>query len=189
MDNVLESLERLKNAPSFMGGTTEYQSCTDSKTLLMQDYEIVKQALKRLESIDNANPSEALKCLGLLGDFEWRKKSFKEAFPDLFGTIEQALLKAQENARSEEILQKYYQEGITLDSVRALKQERDNYKKVLEILKEKRVDLPYLRCCIEDNQTVYRYNEYIRDKTMDYDHEEELTEEDFETLKEVLDNE
>lgn len=46
-----------------------------------------------------------------------------------------SLLKEQ-NARSEEILQKYYQDGITLDSVRALKQERDNYKKALEILNE-----------------------------------------------------
>ena len=58
--------------------------------------------------------------------------------------------------------------------------------KALEIIKEKRVDLPYLRCCIEDNQSVYRYNEYIRNKTMDYDHEEELTEEEFNLLKEVL---
>lgn len=58
--------------------------------------------------------------------------------------------------------------------------------KALEIIKEKRVDLPYLRCCIEDNQSVERYNEYIRNKTMDYDHEQELTEEEFNILKEVL---
>lgn len=58
--------------------------------------------------------------------------------------------------------------------------------KALEIIKEKRVDLPYLRCCIEDNQSFERYNEYINSKTMDYDHEEELTEEEFNLLKEVL---
>lgn len=59
----------------------------------------------------------------------------------------------------------------------------EEIEKVLEILKEKRVDLPYLRCCFEDNQNVERYNEYIRNKTMDYDHEEELTLEEFELLK------
>ena len=35
----------------------------------------------------------------------------------------------KENARNEEILQKYYQEGITLDSVRALKQENAELRK------------------------------------------------------------
>jgi len=59
-------------------------------------------------------------------------------------------------------------------------------EKVLEIIKEKRVDLSYLRCCFEDNQSVERYNEYIRNKTMVYDHEEELTQEEFELLKRYL---
>lgn len=58
--------------------------------------------------------------------------------------------------------------------------------KALEIIKEKRVDLLYLRCCIEDNQSVERYNEYIRNKTMDYDHEQEITKEEFELLRSVL---
>ena len=54
MSKELEALERLKTAPTFMGGTSEYQACTKSETLLLQDYEIVKQALNRLEAIDNA---------------------------------------------------------------------------------------------------------------------------------------
>ncbi len=62
----------------------------------IEECNLVIKALQRLEAIDNANPSEALECLGLLGDFEWHKKSFKEEFPDLFATIKQALLKAQE---------------------------------------------------------------------------------------------
>lgn len=42
MSKELEALERLKTAPTFMGGTAEYQSCTKSETLLLQDYEVVK---------------------------------------------------------------------------------------------------------------------------------------------------
>ena len=49
MADCLEALERLKTAPSFMGGTVEYQACTKSETLLLQDYEIVKQALLKSE--------------------------------------------------------------------------------------------------------------------------------------------
>lgn len=59
------------------------------------------------------------------------------------------------------------------------------YKEGMKILREKRVDLSYLRTCFEDNQSVYRYNEYIRNKTMDYDGEKELTEEEFELLREM----
>lgn len=51
MSKELEALERLKTAPSFMGGTAEYKAPTKSETLLLQDYEIVKQALLELQSI------------------------------------------------------------------------------------------------------------------------------------------
>lgn len=49
MTKELEALERLKTAPSFMGGTVEYRACTKSETLLMQDYETIKQALIQAE--------------------------------------------------------------------------------------------------------------------------------------------
>ena len=46
---LLEALERLKTAPTFMGGTIEYQTCTKSETLLLQDYDTIKQALLNAE--------------------------------------------------------------------------------------------------------------------------------------------
>ena len=49
MDKVLEALERLKTAPTFMGGTPEYQACTKSETLLMQDYETIKQFILKAQ--------------------------------------------------------------------------------------------------------------------------------------------
>ena len=93
----LEALERLKTAPSFMGGTAEYQFCTKSETLLMQDYETVKQALKRLESIDNADSSEALECLEALEqDIKDRTILAEDRQLKLCAIIKQVLLKAQE---------------------------------------------------------------------------------------------
>ena len=59
MDKVLEALERLKTAPTFMGGTTEYQACTKSETLLIQDYETVKQFI--LKAQEQSRESELLK--------------------------------------------------------------------------------------------------------------------------------
>ena len=63
------------------------------------DFDIVEQALQRLETIDNANPSEALKCLeglncGLKDDkaIHITLGYFEKAYP----TIKQALLKTQE---------------------------------------------------------------------------------------------
>ena len=51
-----------------------------------------KQALQRLESIDNANPSEALECLMYL------KAEFRN-YPSAYEAIKQALLKAQEQEK------------------------------------------------------------------------------------------
>lgn len=49
MTKELKALERLKTAPFFMGGTTEYKMCSNSETLLIEDYEIVKQALLKAQ--------------------------------------------------------------------------------------------------------------------------------------------
>jgi len=99
---------------------------------------------------------------------------------DEFYTIKQTLIKAQENTRSDEILQKYYQEGITLDSVRALKQERDNYKKVLEIIKEKKVNIELLNA----SSSVEDYNnEVIRNYGYAFSTNRILTQEEFDLLK------
>ena len=100
----------------------------------------LKKSLQRLESIDNANPSEALEYIeNKLKDLEYVAKQNDNEYllskyipSEKFATIKQALIKAQENTRSEEILQKYYQEGITLDSVRELKKENEVLKEILK---------------------------------------------------------
>lgn len=45
MEKELEALERLKTAPSFMGGTVEYRLSSNSQATLLEDYQLVKQAL------------------------------------------------------------------------------------------------------------------------------------------------
>lgn len=145
----------------------------------------IKRALQRLEANDNAEPSEALEDLEALEqDIKDRVILAEDRQLKLCAVVKQALLKAQENIRSEEILQKYYQEGITLDSVRALKQEKDYYKKVLEIIKEKNVAVALLKSC----RTVNAYNilafddEYLKANN----YLRKLTQEEFNLLKEVL---
>jgi len=152
----------------------------------------LEKALQRLEAIDNSNPSEALKTLEVLDKTisPLLEPVLAEYEDDLGDTItanyfalKQSLIKAQENTRSEEILQKYYQEGITLDSVRALKQERDNYKNVLNIINEKNVDI----IAIKESKTLEEYNR----NTWEVEHygkykgyKLQLTQEEFDTLKE-----
>lgn len=94
MSKELEALERLKTAPTFMGGTTEYQSCTKSETLLLQDYDTVKQALLELQSIKEANHSEALECLECLYNVPDDYRSNDRAKD--YETIKNYILKAQE---------------------------------------------------------------------------------------------
>ena len=126
MSKEKEALEKLKEH-------LKYEWLDDFANT--QYYAILKQALQRLEAIDNAEPSEALESLEEIRDFRYGKEKLLVCQTQMYTTIKQALQRLEENA-SEEILQKYYQEGITLDSVRALKQERDNYKKALEVLKK-----------------------------------------------------
>ena len=102
MSKELEALERLKTAPTFMGGTTEYQYCTKSETLLMQDYETVKQALLELYSIKEANLNEALECLEDLYCEPVDYRSNDKA--NDYETIKQALLKAREQEKENELL-------------------------------------------------------------------------------------
>jgi len=101
MEKVFEALERLKTAPSFMGGTAEYKFNSNSQVPLLQDYELVKQALTELKQIKEAEPSEAFERLeNLCDEFPILKKDWK--------IINQALLKAQEQEKVLEIIKELF---------------------------------------------------------------------------------
>lgn len=144
------------------------------------------EALKKLKE-----NTEMFDEMAKENDHTYKEDTVIEAYVYHFNNIviEQALIKAQENeknnARNEEILQKHYQEGITLDSVRALKQERDNYKRVLEIIKKKCVDVGYVITLFMYQDYNSKMDELWGDKASSY----YLTEEEFKLLKEVLKDE
>ena len=153
--------------------------------------QILETALKHLESIDNSKPSEGLNKLeelkyNIQDEIRYHYSGYaccKEEthkYDDDFKVIERALLDKQDNARSEEILQKYYQEGITLDSVRTLKQEKDNYKKVFKIVFKKNVDMLLIKKY--DNVSDYNSAVWLSGR-------EKLTEEEFNLLKGILNDE
>ena len=64
----------------------------------IRDFNILKQALQRLEAIENANPSEALECLEQLA--EMADKCWVSCDVHKWkNTIKQALIKAQEQEK------------------------------------------------------------------------------------------
>ena len=135
MSKELEELEHIYYGSQGYGETDKYY----------------KHLKEYLESIDNANPSEALELLGFMGNFiiptALGNKHLKDFCDKEFAIIKQALLKAQKE------------------------------HKALEIIKEKNVDIRWIEVC----DTVKDYNKG-RDEHLNY----ELTKEEFNLLKEVL---
>ena len=129
-------------------------------------YDTIKQALQRLESIDNSKPSETLEILddfknGLVNK-ETGMIMFNQVwFKNQIDTIKQALLKAQEN------------------------------EKVLEIIKKKRIDIGLLKHCeyhTEYNVEIAEHNDELK-TYQDWWYRKELTKEEFDLLKRWLGNE
>lgn len=94
MSKGLEALEEIRD---FRYGKDKLLVCQTAM------YDDIKQALQRLEAIDNANPSEALKWLDDIGE-QWVERGLN---PDIvqyketqsYREIKQALLKAQEQEK------------------------------------------------------------------------------------------
>ena len=168
MSKELEALERLKTAPTFMGGTTEYQFCTKSETLLLQDYAIVKQALLELQSIKEAKSSEALKTL--------------EVLDKTISPLLEPVLAEYEDDLSDKITANYF----------ALKQSLLNAEKehkALEIIKEKRVNvgtfIHLTKILKKDYEKCKALNNTFGANICETE-KELLTKEEFNLLKEVL---
>lgn len=87
MSKDLEALEGMFDLIKSQGSFEKAQRCFD----------IVEVALQRLESIENANPSEALECWKWINATipQWVREKDKE-HQNVLEPIKQALLKAQE---------------------------------------------------------------------------------------------
>ena len=152
MEKVFEALERLKTAPSFMGGTKEYMFAMQSERALLEDYELVKQAIIELKEIKESNPSEALKCLK---ELETNRIEYNEGFELGFTKtmpfkstmeykiIHQALLKAEKLEKVCNIVREKVMPLVSIDdgyiwdnelyqSIALTQEEADLLKEVLE---------------------------------------------------------
>ena len=99
MSKELEALEEIRD---FRYGEDKLLVCQTEM------YGVIKSALQRLESIDNANPSEALECLELIGGAYLLRddETVAEGFKEEFATVKQALLKQEElEKENQELLQ------------------------------------------------------------------------------------
>ena len=147
-----------------------YGYCFNSK--VKQEYELIKQALQRLESIDNSNPSEVLELLRMI-----KFKSINAGYNDGFGCwnkIEQALLKSQE-MKEDIIHYKGTVENLKRDNA-LLKEIKNKQEKVLNIMFENNVDIDFLKSA----DTFEEYNKLIKVKSA---FAIDLAQEDFELLK------
>lgn len=134
---------------------SEYKNETHTRVRECND--VVFKALTELKQINEAKPSEALECLEKLKNYA---KSDLDSIPQYFYD-----LCVKKNKEIDNIV-----ENIKQALLKAQEQE-----KVLEIIKEKNVDIKYLRDC----ETVGEYNKYCDDLT----DEKPLTEKEFDTVK------
>ena len=155
MSKALELIRTL------IDGANEYEKKTGNTNptvyLSRNNLLIIEKALKRLKSIDNSNPSEALECLERIGAEKLARGELirnDDKVEPYFNTIKQALLKAQKE------------------------------HKALEIIKEKNVAVAMLKSCgtVERYNTIAFDEERSKDKN----YARKLTEEEFNLLKEVL---
>ena len=93
--------KELEMVRAMINGANEYEKKTGDKNppvyFSRNNLLIIEQALKRLEAIDNSNPSEALECWQWINATipQWVREKDKQ-HPNVLEPIKQALLKAQE---------------------------------------------------------------------------------------------
>ena len=156
MSKVLESLERLA-----MPDEVFLKECERLNINNHSDYEYLKKELKRLEAIDNANPSEALNKLKENAEMfdeiaqenshSYKDDTVVEAFIYKSNnlTIEQALIKSQnlekENELLKEIIKSFFDRGCPLhqyvDDKRGLTIEVDDECSIMQLGTFKGVNL------------------------------------------------
>lgn len=160
------------------------------------EIELLENYLTELEQIKNANTSEALECLEKIDDMFYLVKyrttengnheeyEFYPSHTKEYDTIQQALLKAQEQEAKIGILKEKNKEY--LNRLEKLENHNLELEKVLEIIKEKGLPLGEIDMIKQSNN----YEEYIikfswaNFKNISV----QKTQEEFEMLKECVEN-
>lgn len=146
-------------------------------------YKVIKEALQRLEQIDNSNPSEALEIVDKIVNYILLDEEYgfiddeeKQAIIRDRDTIKQALIKAQEQEKTLENFE-YENKMLIKENTRNVKIIEEQ-EKVLEIIKEKWVNVAVLI----HSKTVEEYNNNAHTPY-------NLTKEEFKLLKRWVENE
>lgn len=156
----------------------------------LTNYNHVLKDLKRLEAIDNANPSEALNSLEYICKILNEKRiDIKWLFEKEYNTIKQALLKAQEQEKvletvKADLIIELYNKKNAIEMFKQERISREKQDKILRIIKEKNVDIKQLKHfiqCYTKEVSLKTYNDYHNSK-------EELTQEEYDLFEEWLDN-
>jgi len=136
-------------------------------------HEIIEQALKRLEAIDNANPNRALECLEALGGVEI---SHTETEQDedfngewVFDTV------TVDDGPIEYLYDEYFN---TIKDYILKTQQQEDKAKAFNLINEKDVDIKLLKWAYP---SVEAYNVKVRTEK-DYWWRKELTKEEFEFI-------
>lgn len=187
MVDYLESLERLA-----MPDELHIKECEKLGIGVTEDFDIVEQALLELKAIKEANPSEALECLKALQSirdkYSMPLTEYVNSF-DYIKTIKHVLLKQQEQKKFfDDML--IFKNGCMMSCfeysgkqiVAMPLEEYDEFmkqEKALEIIKEKNVNVKLLKL----STNLLDYYTRVKIKTGE---NTELTEEEYDLLKEVL---
>lgn len=110
-----EALEAFRDILGILSAVSGCEVDMDSERI-----KIVNQALQRLEAIDNAKPSEVLGKVAILAAELGTSKDMKFAetrFPRMLITIQQALLKSQEQ---EKVLEIIFEKNVMIEAILAL---------------------------------------------------------------------
>jgi hypothetical protein len=149
-------------------GANEYEKETGNKNptvyLSRNNLLVIEKSLQRLESIDNAEPSEALECLEEIRDFRYGKDKLLVCQTKMHTTIKQALLKAQKEHKALEII-------------------KEKYPNVVEVKLCKNYEYYKLRMSSKHDTEIVKID--WNDKSL-LDYLKLLTEEEFNLLREVL---
>ena len=155
---MTEELEEIKSIVAINFGALGFLNPSENEQIL-KDRDKVLNALQRLEAIDNAKPSEAMQGVDMLyaNAIDLTSENTKylpEYLKPIRDIIKQALIKAQEQEK-----------------------ENTEYKKVLKIIKEKRVNIHWIEKC----KTLDEYNDTLNPW------EFAITQEEFDEVKKYCD--
>ena len=135
-----KELEAFMDILGILSAVTGCDVDTDSEHI-----KIVKQALQRLESIDNAEPSEALKCLEHIkkDDFNMIITTYPPlpayngvTKDEMFDKIEQALLKAEKDEKIILGIEDYLNRRIKVEPLEDARKAFIEIRNQLQVVKE-----------------------------------------------------